>query len=81
MLTILKGLIKAAVIGALATFILMLVMLGILLGPLMIPALILLLILGGLGVLDYKCVIKPIFSGIAGLFKKLFGAIKEVIGC
>jgi hypothetical protein len=79
MLTVLKGLIKGAIIGALATFLLMLVGLYVLLGPLMIPFLIVLLVLGGLGVLDYKCVIKPICGGIVGLFRKVFDAIRKVV--
>lgn len=79
MLTILKGLIKGAIISALATFILLMVLLGILLGPLLIPVGIVLLVVGGLGILDYKCVIKPVCSGIAGLFRSLIDAIRKVV--
>ncbi len=79
MLTILKGLIKGAVISALAMFLLMVVGLCVLLGPLMIPFLIVLLVLGGLGMLDYKCIVKPICGGIVGLFKKIFEAIRKVV--
>jgi len=79
MLTVLKGLVKGAIIGALATFLLMLVGLCVLLGPLMIPFLIVLLVLCGLGVLDYKCVVKPICRGIVELFRKVFDAIRKVV--
>ena len=79
MLTILKGLIKGAIISALAIFLLMMIGLCVLLGPLVIPFLIVLLVLGGLGMLDWKCVIKPVCNGIVGIFKKTFDAIRKVV--
>ena len=79
MLTILKGLVKGAIISALAMFLLMVVGLCVLLGPLMIPFLIVLLVLGGLGMLDWKCIIKPICNGIVSLFRKIFDAIRKVV--
>ena len=79
MLTILKGMIKGAIISALAMFLLMMIGLCVLLGPLMIPFLIVLLVLGGLGMLDYKCIVKPICGGIVGIFKKTFDAIRKVV--
>ena len=79
MLTILKGLIKASIVSALAMFILLLIGLGVLLGPLLIPVGIILLVVGGLGILDWKCVIKPILNGLSGLFKSLIDAIRKVV--
>ena len=80
MLTILKGLVKGAIVSALAMFMLVMILLVIFLGPVMIPALIVLLVLGGLGVLDYKCVVKPIARGIKGIFAWIINCIKGVIG-
>lgn len=79
MLTILKGMIKAAIVSTLVMFFLMMIGLCVLLGPLMIPFLIIILVLGGLGLLDWKCVIKPILGGIVGIFRKIFSAIGEVL--
>ena len=79
MLTLLKGMLKAAIVSTLAMFFLMMIGLCVLLGPLMIPFLIIVLVLGGLGLLDYKCIIKPICSGIVGIFRKIFNAIGGVL--
>lgn len=79
MLTLLKGMIKAAIVSTLVMFLLMVIGLCVLLGPLMIPFLIIILVLGGLGMLDYKCIIKPICSGIVGIFRKIFNLIGEVL--
>lgn len=79
MLTLLKGLLKGAIISSLAMFILLMVLLGLVLGPVLIPFLVILLIVGALGILDWKCVIKPIASGIIGIFKKLLETIQKVL--
>ncbi len=79
MLTLLKGMLKAAVVSTLVMFFLMVIGLCVLLGPLMIPFLIIILVLGGLGLLDWKCIVKPILGGIVGIFKKIFSTIGEVL--
>lgn len=79
MLTILKGLIKGAIISALAMFLMLMILLGILLGPLLIPVGIVLLVVGGLGILDYKVIIKPVISGIGSLFRAIVDAIRKVV--
>ena len=78
MLTVMKGIIKASVISGLAMFILIMAMLAVLMAPLMIPFLLVLLILTGLGIMDYKLVVKPLANAIASVFKWVTGKLKEV---
>lgn len=80
MLTILKGLVKGAIVSALVSFMFLLVLLMILLGPALIPFLMVILVLGGLGVLDYKVIIKPVGRGIKGAFSWIIECIKGVLG-